>query len=122
MMIAIVFVSGNSRNTFSISGNLIVSHAGHGVLFGQHGLYQPGVLPLPQAASALSKTVLSCVPARSWAAGAPRATIKSGCSLSGQRAEIFDKFSFGGVVAFYSRDEGWSRMFSGHGDCRFSSF
>ena len=37
MMIAMAFVSGNSRKNVFDSGNLIVSHPGHGILLGQHG-------------------------------------------------------------------------------------
>ena len=41
MIIAMVFVSGNSRRMFSTSSDLIDAHPSHGVLLGQHGLINP---------------------------------------------------------------------------------
>ena len=105
MMIAMAFVSGNSRRMFSKSSDLIVSHPGHGVLLGQHGWFNPAHFDCREQHRRCRKQVCPVLLDEA-SRGRTKSDDQIGRSLSVERLEIFNKFGLSSVVAIQSRDEG----------------
>ncbi len=105
MTIAMVFVSGNSRRTFSKAAAMIVPHPSHGVLLGQHGLFNPAHFDCRKQHRRCRKQVCPVL-LHEASRGRTQSDDQIGRSSSVERPEIFNKFGFGGVVAIQSRDEG----------------
>ena len=105
MMIAMVFVSGNSRRMFSTSSDLIVPHPSHGVLLGQHGWFNPAHFDCREQHRRCRIQVCPVLLDEA-SRGRTKSDDQIGRSLSVERPEIFNKFGLSSVVAIPSRDEG----------------